>query len=201
MIKILKQTIVTEFVDTETGETTVDSREFLDDSVKKSSPKKASSSRKKKNEWDDDPRPIVVREDNKLILNEAAVNTLGVTDGDRVNIKMQVINRKRYPVIGTDEAFGSNGGNLVTKSFTIRYGGKNNEELAKFGYIFVLEAHPKTEGLFLMKNPDVGEETETLEEATAISVQEELDELNSNLTDEEAEEVDDLNFDLDFEDE
>ena len=196
MIKILKQTLVTEFVDTETGETSVDSREFLDDSIVAAKPKK-SSSKRKKNEWDEDPTPLVVREDNKLILNEAAVAALGVVDGDRINIKMQVLNRRRYPVIGTDETFGDKGGNLLTKSHTVRYGGKNNEELAKFGYIFVLENHPKTDGLFVMKNRDADEAAEEENDAIAVSVQEELEKLNSNLTDEEVEEIDELNFSLD----
>ena len=193
MIKILKQTLVTEFVDTETGETTVDSREFLDNSVVQPK-KKSTSSRKKKNEWDDNPSPIVVREDNKLILNEAAVALMQVVEGDRINIKMQVIDRKRYPVIGTEEAFDEKGGNLLTKSHTIRYGGKNNEELAKFGYMFVLEPH-KTDGLFILKNMNA-DESESEEDAVAISVQEELEALNSSLTDEETEIVDELDFEL-----
>ena len=93
MIKIFRQTLVTEFMDTETGEVFSDSREFLDDSVVV--PKKKSTTKRKKNEWDDDSRPLLIREDNKLILNEAAIAAMGVVEGDRINIKMQVINRRR----------------------------------------------------------------------------------------------------------
>ena len=193
MIKILKQTLVTEFVDTETGETTVDSREFLDDSVKASKPKTTRS--KKKNEWDDDPTPLVIREDNKLILNEAAIKVLDAREGDRINIKMQVIDRKRYPVIGSSDTFGDKGGNLLTKSHTIRYSGKNNEELAKFGYIFVMEDHPKNDSLFILKNRS-GDINDEADESVAISVQEELDELNANLTDDEIDAVDELDFEI-----
>lgn len=194
MIKILRQTLVTEFLNEDTGEITTDTREFGDESVKASKPK--ATKKKKKNEWDDDERPLLIREDNKLILNDAAVALLGVDEGVRINIKMQTINRKRYPVIGTEETFGDKGGNLLTKSHTIRYGGKNNEELAKFGYIFVLEPQGKVDGLFILKNRDASPEEESENDAIAISVQEELEDLNNNLSDEEAEVVDELNFNL-----
>lgn len=194
MIKILRQTLVTEFLDEATGEITTDTREFGDESVKAVKPKKTTT-KKKKNEWDDDERPLIIREDNKLVLNEAAVKLMNVEEGDRLNIKMQVINRKRYPVIGTDLTFGEKGGNLLTKSNTVRYGGKNNEELAKFGYIFVLEPQGKVDGLFLLTTEPT--EQSIAEEETAISVQEELDELNSNLIDdEEMETANELNFEL-----
>ena len=193
MIKIFRQTLVTEFMDTETGEVFSDSREFLDDSVVV--PKKKSTTKRKKNEWDNDSRPLLIREDNKLILNEAAIAAMGVVEGDRINIKMQVINRRRYPVIGTDETFGDKGGNLLTKSHTVRYGGKNNEELAKFGYIFVLEPQGKKDGLFILKNDNATDE-DIQNDEVAISVQEELDDLNANLTDEEVDMADELNFDL-----
>lgn len=195
MIKILKQTLVTEILDETTGEIITDTREFGDESVKASKPK--ATKKKKKNEWDDDERPLLIREDNKLILNDAAVTLLGVDEGVRINIKMQTINRRRYPVIGTEETFGDKGGNLLTKSHTIRYGGKNNEELAKFGYIFVLEPQGKVDGLFILKNRDASPEEESENDAIAISVQEELEDLNNNLSDEEAEVVDELNFNLD----
>ena len=195
MIKILRQTLVTEILDETTGEIITDTREFGDESVKASKPKAAK--KKKKNEWDDDETPLLIREDNKLILNEAAVKLMGVEEGVRINIKMQTINRRRYPVIGTEETFGDKGGNLLTKSHTIRYGGKNNDELAKFGYIFVLEPQGKVDGLFLLKNRDASPEEEAENDAVAISVQEELDDLNNNLSDEEAEVVDELNFNLD----
>lgn len=194
MIKILRQTLVTEFLNEDTGEITTDTREFGDESVKASKPK--TTKKKKKNEWDDDERPLLIREDNKLILNDAAVALLGVDEGVRINIKMQTINRRRYPVIGTEETFGDKGGNLLTKSHTIRYGGKNNEELAKFGYIFVLEPQGKVDGLFILKNRDASPEEEAENDAVAISVQEELEDLNNNLSDEEAEVVDELNFNL-----
>lgn len=194
MIKILRQTLVTEFLNEDTGEITTDTREFGDESVKASKPK--ATKKKKKNEWDDDERPLLIREDNKLILNDAAVALLGVDEGVRINIKMQTINRRRYPVIGTEETFGDKGGNLLTKSHTIRYGGKNNEELAKFGYIFVLEPQGKVDGLFILKNRDASPEEESENDAIAISVQEELEDLNNNLSDEEAEVVDELNFNL-----
>lgn len=194
MIKILKQTLVTQFVDEETGEVFEDKREFKDDSVKTT--KKATSSKKsKKNPYDDEPTPVLVREDNKLILNTAAVELLGATEGDRINIKEQTVNRKKRLVIGLSEIFGTKEGNLLTKSNTVRWSGKNADMVARYGDEFNFLPNEKTEGLFFLinKNEDIEEES-TPDDTEVIDIEAEINELNADLSNETEAVSNNLNF-------
>ena len=59
------------------------------------------------------------------------------------------------PIIGTDEAFGTKGGNKLTKSNTIACRGSKNEELSKYGKEFVLATHPSKAGLFVLTSEEV----------------------------------------------
>lgn len=199
MIKIIKQTLVTQFVDEETGELFEDKREFKEDSVKTSGAKKASTSSKKKskNPYDEEPEPILVREDNKLILNQAAVDALSAGEGDRIAIKEQAINRKKRLVIGLSDTFGTKEGNLLTKSNTIRWSGKNQEMVSRYGDEFNFVPHDKTEGLFILVNRNEDEEvTNPDEEEEVIDVEAEINELNADLNDETEVLPSDLNFEF-----
>ena len=85
-------TIKSEWLNEETGEIFIDTRELKDDSVKKPSTRK-SSSKKKDSEVDDtNPNPLLILEENKYILNKAAVEALGVEPGDKVDLKQQTLN-------------------------------------------------------------------------------------------------------------
>lgn len=197
MIKIVKQTLVTQFVDEATGELFEDKREFKDDSIKT---KKTSTTTKKskKNPYDDNPEPVLVREDNKLILNTAAVEALGAVESDRINIKEQAVNRKKRLIIGLSETFGTKEGNLLTKSNTIRWSGKNAEMVARYGDEFNFLPLEKKEGLFILV--PVGEETPENpdgEEEEVIDISQELEELNADLEDETEVLPDDMNFNFD----
>lgn len=113
MIKIIKQTLVTEFVDTESGEIFKDTREFKDDSIKTPAKKSTSSSKKKSSKVDDsDPEPKLFLEDNKYILNAAAIEALGIEVGDTVDIKNQKVGNTRVKVIGSSETFGTKSGEI-----------------------------------------------------------------------------------------
>ena len=69
-------TIKSEWLNEETGEIFTDTRELKDDSVKKPSTRK-SSSKKKDSEVDDtNPNPLLILEENKYILNKAAVEDI-----------------------------------------------------------------------------------------------------------------------------
>ena len=201
MIKILKQTLLTQFVDEETGEIFEDKREFNDDSVKSSGAKKATTKKSsKKNPYDENPEPVLVREENKLILNTAALEALGAEEGDRINIKEQAINRRKRLVIGLSDTFGTKEGNLLTKSHTIRWSGKNAEMVARYGDEFNFLPYEKKEGLFILVN--VNEDTETTnpdeaDEEEVIDVAQEIAELNADLEDETEVLSDDLNFNFD----
>lgn len=192
-IKVLKTTLKIQFVDDETGEVFESTQELGEGIAKKPSTKK----KKVKNPIEEDPTPKVLREDNKLILNSAALQALGAVEGDRIAIKMQVINKKKRPVIGTDDSFGTKTGNLLTKSQTVRYAGKSNDELAKFGTEFILEEIPDKDGIFLLKVE--GEEEKELT-APEINIGEEIDAISpETLDDAESTILDDLNFNIDEE--
>ena len=197
MIKILKQTLITQFVDEETGELFEDKREFKEDSIKTSGAKKATSKKKSKNPYDEEPEPILVREDNKLILNQAAVDALSAGEGDRIAIKEQAINRKKRLVIGLSDTFGTKEGNLLNKSNTIRWSGKNQEMVSRYGDEFNFVPHDKTKGLFILVNRNEDEEvTNPDEEEEVIDVEAEINELNADLDDETEVLPSDLNFEF-----
>lgn len=149
-------------VDLETGETVTVDRKVINDDLK---PTKKSSSKKK----DDDPVPKITLESNKYCLNAAAVELLGVSPDDRLDIKMEKQGKKFIPVIGTNETFGTKSGNRLTKSFTVSCRGKANEELSKYGEVFTLTPHPSKEGLFSLtgdKEPPVVEDAPDVTEDT-----------------------------------
>ena len=136
-------------VDTETGE--VLETKLIDRSVNK--PVKAM----KANEavQDDDKEPKLYLEDNKCRLNSKAVSLMGISPGDMLDIKYDDGKNGSVPIIGTDEAFGTKGGNKLTKSNTIACRGSKNEELSKYGKEFVLAVHPSKAGLFVLTSEEV----------------------------------------------
>lgn len=129
-----------EAVDPETGECF-----SLTSSSKKVSSKKA------KLEESTDPQLTLL--DNKYSLNSAAVELLGVQPDDRIDIKFE----KAGPVIGTDENFGTKTGNRLTKTFTVSYRGKANQELAVYGTVFSIVPHTSKIGLFSLIGDKVPE--------------------------------------------
>lgn len=132
-------------VDTETGE--VLETKLIDRSVNK--PVKATANEAVQ---DDDKEPKLYLEDNKCRLNSKAVSLMGISPGDKLDIKYD---NGSVPIIGTDEAFGTKGGNKLTKSNTIACRGSKNEELSKYGKEFVLAVHPSKAGLFVLTSEEV----------------------------------------------
>ena len=157
MIKIRKITITTEYLDESTGELIVDTREYLDDSIK-ASKKKSSSSKSTPKIDDSNPNPTLTLEDNKYILNAAAIEALGVEPGDTIDIKNQKVGTKKVKVIGSSETFGTKSGNKLTQKGTVSYRGKSNDELSKLGTVFNLEPHPNVSGLFILKGDNQEED-------------------------------------------
>ena len=94
--------------------------------------------------------PQIILETNKYTINPAAARLMQIKPDMRIDIKYQVINGVEYPVIGTEEAFGSGGGNKVTKSLTVSYRGMANNRLAKFGDTFTVTPMKDNEGLFVL---------------------------------------------------
>lgn len=138
-------------VDTETGE--VLETKLIDRSVNK--PVKAMKATANEAVQDDDKEPKLYLEDNKCRLNSKAVSLMGISPGDKLDIKYDDGKNGSVPIIGTDEAFGTKGGNKLTKSNTIACRGSKNEELSKYGKEFVLAVHPSKAGLFVLTSEEV----------------------------------------------
>lgn len=191
-MKLYKVTVTNEWLDEETGEIIKETRELKDDSVKK--PRSSSSSSKSKVQ--ENPEPILTLEDNKYVLTTGAVELLGVEAGDKIDIKFQKIGKQTIPVIGSDDAFGTKGGNKLTKTNTVSCRGKANDELSAFGTEFTLEEHPNKKGLFILR----GENTPNVTPEKENTPEPEDDDLGEDLIDDEEEESveiseDDFNFD------
>ena len=138
-------------VDTETGE--VLETKLIDRSVNK--PVKAMKATANEAGQDDDKEPKLYLEDNKCRLNSKAISIMGISPGDKLDIKYDDGKNGSVPIIGTDEAFGTKGGNKLTKSNTIACRGSKNEELSKYGKEFILDAHPSKSGLFVLTSEEV----------------------------------------------
>ena len=138
-------------VDTETGE--VLETKLIDRSVNK--PVKAMKATANEAGQDDDKEPKLYLEDNKCRLNSKAISIMGISPGDKLDIKYDDGKNGSVPIIGTDEAFGTKGGNKLTKSNTIACRGSKNEELSKYGKEFVLAVHPSKAGLFVLTSEEV----------------------------------------------
>lgn len=141
-------------VDIETGEMTTKciSRKVdkLNFEVTESKPAKRASKAKK----EESSEPTLTLEDNKYCLNQAAADLMGVEPDCKLDIKYEKIGKETIPVIGTDTAFGTKQGNKLTKSLTVACRGSKNEELAKYGFEFILVPHDKKDGIFILQNED-----------------------------------------------
>ena len=159
-MKILKVTVTTEWVDETTGEITKDVRELSDESVKKPTSKK--SSKVKEN-----ADPILTLEGNKYTLTSGAVQLLGASVGDKIDIKYKKVNKEQIPMIGICTAFGTQGGNKLTKTNTVSFRGANNAELSNFGSVFKLK-DTETPGIFALVGDAPVKELVTPEEEDSV---------------------------------
>ena len=146
------------------------------------------------------PNPLLILEENKYILNKAAVEALGVEPGDKVDIKQQKLNKKECLVIGAAETFGTQSGNKLTQKSAVSYRGKNNQNLAEHGNEFTFTPHPKIDGLFILtgnREPEIKEDV--VPEAEDIASEDELDDEMASLIDGNADDTEisdnDFNFD------
>ena len=204
MKTINKATIVIELVDTETGELTNEEKDItsLLSGVSAGKEKKSSGSATTKVKDDGNPNPTLKLEDNKYILNNAAIEALGVEEGDKIDIKYEVKNKKKSPVIGSADSFGTKGGNKLTKSHTVSYRGKNNEELSKYGDEFTFKERDKVPGTFYLVGNTVEEAVSNADETTEdneIDLESEINNIEDTIENPDDNEVlpDDLNFNID----
>lgn len=170
-------------VNTETGEMTtkcisrkVDKSNFEvgEDKPKRHKPKKEESS-----------IPTLILEENKYCLNQAAIDLMEIEPDCKLDIKYEKRGKETVPVIGSDLAFGTKGGNKLTKSLTVACRGAKREELFKYGTEFVIVPHETKGGIFVLQNEDA-----KLERALDDTIEKE---------DKPKEELD-LPMDIDFQD-
>lgn len=128
-------------------------------------PKKTTKKVKK----EESSSPQLILEDNKYCLNSAAINLMGVTPDDKLDIKYEKRGSTMVPVIGTDEAFGTKGGNKVTKSNSVACRGSKNEELSKYGHVFEITPHDSKDGLFILTGDATPEVLPAGDENIAVS--------------------------------
>lgn len=88
--------------------------------------------------------------DNKYELNGSAISLLGISVGDRVDIKYQMVDGIKYPIIGSSNAWKSASGNKLTKSSTVSYRGIANQMLAEYGDEFTFSEWKNHEGLYVL---------------------------------------------------
>lgn len=178
--KVNSVKLVYELVNDETGELISEERVLGDDT------KKVRKSRTKKVE-DNDPTPKITVLDNKLQLNNAAIELTGFMADDKVAVKFEKKGRVTTPVTMLDEKEG----NRLTKTNTISCRGSKRDELLKFGDVFELVEHPSITGAFLMKG-NVTIEDDIVDVPEEIANEEELDDAI-----EESNDVDSSDFNFD----
>lgn len=146
-------------VNTETGEmTTKCIKRTIDKSnfeVVEIAPKKS-----KKIKKEESSTPQLILEDNKYILNNAAIELMQISAEDKIDIKYEKKGKGMIPVIGSDSVFGTKGGNKLSKSNTVACRGSKNTELAKHGSVFEIIPHDSKPGLFFLKGDIIEDSTE-----------------------------------------
>ena len=155
-------------VDEKTGEITFIGK----DEIKVDTAKKTTTSRKSSTKKDENPEPIVTLDSTKLTLTQGAVDLLQVCEDCRIDIKYDKKGKQLLPKIGTDAAFKSKGGNLLSGKNTVRYGGANNKKLAGYGTTFKLEP-TEDEGIYWLVGDKMPEEKEVPKEL--VNIESELD--------------------------
>ena len=165
MIQINSIKIITEFVDSETGEVFTDER-VLGDETKKT--KKSTSTRTRKPK-DDDPVAKLILLDGKFQLNNAAIELTGFEPEMKINIEFEKRGRNIIPVLLVDDKKG----NRLTKTYTVSCRGSKHDNLAKYGDIFELEA--REDGTFKLKGNIELPEDDIIDVPEEIASEDELD--------------------------
>lgn len=176
-------------VDTETGEMTT---KCIKRTVDKTNFEVSEKKTAKKKVVEDNSSPQLTLEDNKYRLNTAAIELMGVSAESKIDIKYEKQGKSMIPVIGTDEAFGTRGGNKLTKSNTVACRGSKHEELVKYGNIFQIIPHDSKAGLFILKGDA---QIDTLDGDENVSIDEEID-ISQLIDDKDVEEINSFDFTL-----
>lgn len=181
MIKIVKQTLTTQFVDDSTGEIFEETREFLDDTIK---PKRKTTSRTKKNQ-DNDPVAKINLLEGKWQMNNACIELTKFDPEQKLDIKFEKKGKTTTPVLCEDEK----AGNRLTKTFTVSCRGSKHDNLAEFGTVFEVIPYEGKEGYFKL----IGDAPQ--KEDDIIEVPEEIEDPD-DIVDDDTQDVEDFELDL-----
>ena len=184
MIKIIKQTLTTQFVDDSTGEIFEETREFLDDTIK---PKRKTTSKSKKNQ-DDDPIAKITLLEGKIQMNNACVELTGYEPEMKIDIKFEKKGRVTTPVMMPADS-----GNRLTKTYTISCRGSKHDNLAEYGNIFEVIPYEGKEGYFKLIG-NIQKEDDIIDVPEEITNPESIDDEDFDLN---GEDPTDISFDLD----
>ena len=153
-------------VDEQTGEITFIGKEEITVDTATSTKRQAVKAAKVEN-----TAPLITLDSNKLVLTSGAVDLMQICADCRVDIKYKKRDKVAVPVIGTDAAFGTKGGNKLTKTNTISFRGSANEKLAEYGTTFTLEPS-EDQGIFYL----IGDKmNKAVPEDEVIDIEGELD--------------------------
>ena len=139
-------------------------------------------SKKKPKKTDESSIPQLILEDNKFILNSAAIELMQITTDDKIDIKYEKNGKEMIPVIGSDSAFGTKQGCKLTKSNTVSCRGSKNLELSKYGSTFEIIPHHSKPNLFMLKGDSEKESSEENSDFNIEDVNESLP-LDTNIED------------------
>ena len=133
----------------------------------------ASSTKKqaiKATKVEENAEPLITLDSNKLILTTGAVEMMNICADCRVDIKYKKKDKASVPVIGTDAAFGTKGGNKLTKTNTVSFRGAANDKLAEYGTTFKIEPS-EDEGIFYL----IGDKVNNPIPDDVVDIESELD--------------------------
>jgi hypothetical protein len=119
---------------------------------------------------EDNDEPLIRLDSNKLVLTTGAVQFMNICADCRIDIKYKRRGNVAVPVIGTDEAFETKGGNKLTKNNTVSFRGAANEKLAEYGTTFTIEPS-EDNGIFYL----IGDKMINTIPDEAIDIESELD--------------------------
>ena len=155
--------------DTTTGEFSVVNTETGE--VKSVTTKKTTTRKKK----EESSEPQLILEENKYILNTAAKDLLGVEEGDKIDIKYKTLKGGgSFPVIASDEVFGTKQGCKLSKNGSVSCRGSKNTELSNYGTVFSFEPYEKEGQFKLVGDKTPTEEPKGDEKVSAENVDEDL---------------------------
>lgn len=140
---------------------------------------------------DEDPVAKITLLDNKLQLNNAAVQMTGFEPEMKIDVKFEKKGRTMTPVLCQDDKTG----NRLTKTYTISFRGSRHDNLIEYGTVFELIPYEGKDGCFKLKGDAPEKEDDIIDLPEEINDPEEVSD-DLELDSPSSEEA--VNFDLEL---